>query len=287
MGDFYGDEEESLKMIVFSEYGGLDAKKKKIVKLPKECYEPANRLKIIPYPTNKQDIPQRPFMKEEIIPSHPSRTLFNGKSGSGKSNLLVNLMSRSEYYGADKDGKGYFDLVFLFSPTCNGGDDLVRFLDIPKKRMFNTFDEKTLDNIVKTQKKIIEEKKDLLKSPKILVIFEDIQSDEKFMSSKSFEQCFLMGRHFNMSIFLLGQSWTKTPRVCRLQASNIFFFAGSRSEQKLLNEEFNPPRLSKREFDDLIEEATGDDYGFLHINCKTPFRERYRQGLETVLKLKK
>lgn len=276
------DEEKNL----FEEFKGLKNKgaDNNRVKLPKEVKGAG--LSIVPYPTNKHKVIQRPHMKENIIPSHPSRVIFNGKSGQGKTNLLVNLLSRPEFYGKH-NGKGYFDIIFLFSPTAKGGDDLVKYLDIPEKRIFSDFSTHTLDEIVAKQKKIVENADDLLKTPKLLIIFEDIQSNKKFMNSDSFLQCFIMGRHFNTSIFLLGQSWTKTPRACRLQCSNVFFFAGSKSEHRLLVEEFNPPKMSKKEFHDLINYATNENYDFLHINMHEPFKTRFRKNLDQILELKK
>lgn len=256
----------------------------KSVELPKELLK-TNPLDIIAYPTNKHNILQRPLMEADIIPRHPSAVIFNGKSGSGKSNLLVNLISRPEMFGktdkSDKKSK-YFDIVFLFSPTANGGDDLVRFLDIPKKRIFTDFDKKKLDKILDLQDSVVKDK-GLDKSPKMLVIFEDIQSDAKFMNTKSFLRCFIQGRHMNISTFLCGQSWTLTPRKCRLQANNIFFFPGANSEVDILLQEFCPPHTSKKQFLQMVKYCTTDPYHFMHINMRKPPTERFRHNLKEIV----
>lgn len=255
------------------------------VKLPKELKGLKDPLDIIPYPTNKKNIPQRPLMEADIIPRHPSAVIFNGKSGSGKSNLMVNLMSRPEFYGKTnkKDKKsGYFDVIFLFSPTANGGDDLVKFLDIPKKRIFTDFDASKLDKILDLQDSLVTDK-GLDKSPKMLIIFEDIQSDSKFMNTKSFLRCFIQGRHMNISTFLCGQSWTLTPRKCRLQANNIFFFPSSNSEVDILLKEFCPPHTTNDQFLKMIKYATSDPYHFLHVNMRKPPRERFRHNLKEIV----
>lgn len=263
--------------------------KQKDCEPPKECKKKENILKIIPFPTNKKDIEQRPFMKEDIVPRHSSSVIFNGRSGSGKSNLLINLLSRPEFYGRTKpkDEKSqYFDIIFLFSPTADGGDDLVRFLKIPEKRIFTHPDTKVLDNILKTQKDFIAEK-GLDKSPKILIIFEDIQSNNgRIMNSPSFLKCFIQARHLNVSTWLLGQSWTRTPRACRLQANNIFFFPSSGSEVELLVKEFCPPHTDKKQFQKLVEHATKEQYNFLHIQMRQPPEKRFRKNLDTILKIK-
>jgi hypothetical protein len=282
MGD---DTKVGFDFVPLDEYekDGIDDTPK--AKLPKELKNIKDPLDIIAYPTNKKNIPQRPMMKADIIPRHPSAVIFNGKSGSGKTNLMVNLMSRPEFYGkTDKKNKKskYFDVIFLFSPTANGGDDLVKFLEIPKKRIFTDFDKTKLDKILDLQNSIVEDK-GLDKSPKMLIIFEDIQSDAKFMANKSFLRCYIQGRHMNISTFLCGQSWTLTPRKCRLQANNIFFFPSSNSEVDILLKEFCPPHTSKEQFLKMIKYATEKPYNFLHINMRKPPDERFRHNLKEII----
>lgn len=272
-------------------------KKDKDTEIPKECNDECNQLKIIKFPTNKSQIKQRPYMEADIIPRHASSVIFNGTTKSGKTNLLVNLMSRPNFYGPDGSRKekdkdlGYFDLIFMFSPTAYG-DDLARFLKVPDKRIFAEFEEEDLDHIIQTQDDIIKEK-GLVKSPKILIIFEDIQADQSFMNTKSFLKCFLMARHKNISTFLLSQSWTKTPRACRMQANNIFFFQGTQSESELLADEYCPPGIApgksatfqKNLFLQLINDATKEKHSFLHINKNVSIEDRYRKNLDTLLRI--
>ncbi len=211
-----------------------------------------------------------------------SRPEFYGPDGSRKDRVINSRKPEKEPEN-EKD-KGYFDLVFLFSPTASGGDDLVKFLKIPQKRIFTEFDETKLDKIIQTQKDLIDEK-GLTKSPKILIIFEDIQSDSTFMTSKSFLKCFIQCRHLNISTFLLGQSWTRTPRACRLQANSIFFFPSSQSEVDLLCEEHCPPGATKKEFQELINIATNEPYHFLHINNREHHDKRFRHNLHSYLRI--
>lgn len=246
-------------------------------------------LKIIKFDTAKSLIPSRPYQESYIIPKHPFRLILTGRSGSGKSNLLVNLMKKSIFYGRtdqNDDKTGYFDLVFLFSPTAGIGDDLVTHLDIPSQRIYT--DPSTylarLNHIFETQDGLIKST-GIAKSPKILCIFDDIQSASKFMNSDAFTKLFIAGRHSNISIIVAIQSWTRLPRVLRLQASNIMLFPSSNSEVELLADEYTPPGFSKREFMSLVMHATREPYNFLHINNQAP-DNKYRKNLDTVLSLK-
>jgi hypothetical protein len=197
-------------------------------------------------------------------------------------------MKKSIFYGRtdpSDEKTGYFDLVFLFSPTAGIGDDLVTHLDIPSQRIYT--DPSTylarLNHIFETQDALIKSG-GIAKSPKILCIFDDIQSATKFMNSDAFTKLFIAGRHSNISIIVAIQSWTRLPRVLRLQASNIMLFPSSNSEVELLADEYTPPGSSKREFMGLVQHATREPYNFLHINNQAP-ENKYRKNLDIVLSL--
>ncbi len=252
---------------------------KTIPSRPKECKTAG--LCIVPYKTNKKKIKQRPMMEKAIIPKHPASVIFNGRSGSGKSNLIINLLTRPEFYGPPD--KGYFDIIYLFSPTAKS-DDLPEYLGLEDKRIFTDFDLGALDKIIETQEKIIH-KKGINKSPKILLLLDDIQSDAKFLRSKQIKRCFIQNRHLNISTWLAGQSFKLTPRCCRLQAMNVIYFPGSGSEIECLCEEFIPPKMSKKAFIDLINYATADRYNFLHIAMNEAPKTRFRKNLNEILEL--
>ena len=288
VGGKSGDGEESekaLEMPTLEQFLKENGKKKEDI--PKEARGGSSGLKIVPYKTNKHKIKQRPLMKQGVIPIHPSSVIFNGRSGSGKSNLMVNLLTRPEFYGKtspDDPKSHYFDLIFLFSPTAHNGDDLVRYLELPDKRIFTDFDLNALNNIISTQESLIKQK-GLLKSPKILLLLDDIQSDAKFLRSKEILKVFIQNRHLNISTWLCGQSFKLSPRACRLQANNLFFYPGSGSEMQILADEFCPPKMNKKEFLALANHATNEMYQFLHVNMREPPKTRFRKNLDTILEI--
>ena len=227
--------------------------------------------------TVKDKIPQRMLMKKNIIPRHPSSVLFNGSSGSGKSTLLLNLLTRKEFLG------GYFHKTYLFSPTGDT-DDLFKTLKINKKDVYTELKEEDLQKILDTQERVIR-RKGIDKAKRVLIIFEDVQGDKLFMKSKAFLRAFIANRHFGVSSWLCGQSFTKTPRACRLQANNIFYFKGGGSELKMICDEFCPGGLSGKEFRAMVNQATKKKYSFLHINMRVHQDERYRENLDQILYL--
>jgi hypothetical protein len=289
-GDDNTETEKGWELTSYADYlQETEDKKKEEIKRPKELQgKNKDILKIVKYDTNKHKIKQRKLMEDNIIPQHASAVVFCGRSGSGKSNLLVNLAERPEFYGKTKKDNpktGYFDLVFMFSPTCHH-DDLPKYLDIPPNRMYDRNFEAPLKHIIKTQKDIIE-KKGLDKAPKLLIIFDDIISQKKFMNSEFFTQMYIQNRHLGISTWVCTQSFNKIPRVCRLQANNLFIFAGSGSETEILCQEFCPPHTNKKQFENLIKYATNERFNFLHINMRCPPEERYRRNLDTILTINK
>jgi len=251
----------------------------------KEIPKYNNPLDIVKFESNKHKIKERQAMVDNIIPRLGSSTIINGKSGSGKTNLLLNLCLKKEFYGKIKesDKHGYFELVFLFSPTAEA-DDLAEHLGLEKKRIVTSDFENKLEHIFTAQERIIKSK-GLDKSPKILLLYDDLQADQKFLKSKIFMRSFIANRHSNITTIFLSQSFTKTPRVCRLQASNIMIFPASESEISLLVQEYCPPHTSEKEFYELVKHATKDRFNFLHICMRVAPEERFRKNLSIILNI--
>jgi len=282
-------EEKTFDLESYADYMAYDNKDKKKRQTSKPKEKDDDLLKILKFDTNKSKIKLRPLQEQNIIPAHPFRLLLVGRSGSGKSMNLVNLMTRPHMYGRTNPNNkktGYFDIVFLFSPTADGGDDLVEHLDLDESKVIT--DEKmfypVLEHILKTQKGLID-KNGLLKAPAICVILDDCQSAEKFLRSDLFIKIFIAGRHYNISVIACGQSWTKFSRVCRLQASNIMLYPSSGSEIELIVDEYCPPNKTKNQFRELVRHATNEPYQFLHINNQVPIAQKYRKNLDTILSI--
>jgi hypothetical protein len=243
-----------------------------------------DELKIKPLPSNKDGIKINDYMEQGIIPRHPCSFMMVGRSGMGKSNLLVNLLTNPKMYG------GFFDIIFLISETADfGGDGIYTdhlAKDIPKKNMFRP-DVEGIEQLkhIDTQKGLIK-KNGITKSPKILIISDDVAHAPKYLSSKEFLLLHIANRHLNISIFTLTQSYVKVPRSCRAQVSAIVFFHGATDSEKIrLSQEHTPSGYTEKEFLSIVNHATAKKYDFLFINKFTPMRVRYRQGLSTILTL--
>lgn len=235
-------------------------------------------------PTEKDSI-QHPHLASHplgIIPKLNSSLLLVGKSGSGKSTLLANLVADPRFYG----GKKSFDLMFLISPT-GLADDVQKALKIPESQVFTDLMGEGIPALARIHAHQEDEikKYGAGKAKKILVIFDDCVGDTKFMREKSFVQSFIACRHYNCTTILCSQHFTRIPRVCRLQANYLAFFQVSNSEAELLAEEFAPPRMKKKAFLQLVDDAMSEKHSFLGINMKQPWESRFRRNLDEVINL--
>lgn len=248
-------------------------------------------LSIDPVPTSKDKIEQPELAEHEdmFIPPRGSSVIISGKSGSGKSTLLARFITDGRFYGKSPEKpNGWFDKIFLFSPTANG-DDVQKALGIDPKYVFTDLEEapELLEVILDTQQKKLDDSEGADKVEQYAIIFDDVIGDTVFMNEKSFTRCFYQVRHVNCTTFICTQHFKKVPKVCRLQANFVFFFQGSANEVEMISEEFSPPSYTKKEFMQMVDECTKEKYSFLTINMKVGWGKRFRKRLEEFVTLER
>jgi hypothetical protein len=239
--------------------------------------------------TSKDDIEQPPLAIDEkmYIPPLGSSVIISGKSGSGKSTLLANFIKDGRFYGkSPARPNGWFDKIFLFSPTANG-DDVQKSLGIDEKYVFTDLDEapELLEVILDTQQMKIDNATGAERVAQYCIIFDDVIGNKQFMNSKEFTRCFYQVRHVNCTTFICTQHFHRVPNVCRLQANFIFFFQGSAYEVDTIVEDYAPPLYSKKDFQKLINDATKKRFSFLTINMKVGWDLRLRRNLDEFIHL--
>lgn len=233
-------------------------------------------LKIKEIKLEKQKIKQCLLAQNNVIPIHPYRSYIVGASQSGKTNYMLNLMTREGYY------KNYFDRIFVISPTALDLDKSYQELEKKTKYekgkdlFFFNCDTQVLQTILDVQ---TEEKKE----KKVLVILDDIVSYKKFCNSNELLQFAIMSRHYNISMFILSQAFHLIAKSIRLNMSNIIFFRGADIETEKLCEQYTPAGMRKKDFKELVEKCTEEPYSFLFIDLHLSMHgkaPRYRCGLD-------
>ncbi len=146
------------------------------------------------------------------IIQRPFSAIINGKSGSGKSHVLRYIMR--EISKSDKP----FDYGVVMSNTAWEGS----FDYIPKKYIYEDFNEDVIKNLIKLQKNNLEKKI----QKQAFIILDDCCSENEF-TNNVIKKLFVMGRHYNISTILTTQYVHLVPPVLRSNSFyNLFFNIG-------------------------------------------------------------
>jgi hypothetical protein len=245
--------------------------------MPKEQYN------IEVMETAKSQIPLRKSMKDGVIPRFPSSIMISGKSGSGKTNLLMNMFTNKKLYGA------FFHTIIVYSPTASAYDDVYDVLKLPKENFIKEFGQEQLEELIEARKKLIDSKGIawVAKNSRVAIIMDDVIANRGFLQSATALKLFALLRHFLCSIYCLIQSYRKLPRSLRLNCNGVYVFPSLQSEVEVLLDEITPSGIKKRDFEKVLEYCTEGQYDFMAINNHAKPGERIRKNLNEVIDLNK
>jgi hypothetical protein len=234
--------------------------------------------------SEKDDIPQIPAYKEGVMPKFPFSMMISGSSGSGKTNLMTNIMTNKNLYG------GYFQQIIVFSPTAGSTDDTYKKIGLPASSFVREMSPQIIQNIIDNRRREIEKYgiAEIAKNKRVCIILDDMIANRSFLESPEALMMFSLLRHFLCSIIVMMQSYNKLPRALRINANAIMVFPSLQSEVDVLKDEITPAGISKKDFENVITHATsGDGYDFLYINRHAKPGMRVRRNLDEVIDLDK
>jgi len=220
-------------------------------------------------------------MKNGLLPRFPFSMMISGRSGSGKTNLLMNLLTRREFL------QNYFQYIIVYSPTEGEYDDSYKPLNLPKEKFKNDFSEEDLERLIKSRKDLIKKKgiEWVSKNSRVLIILDDVIANRDFLNSPQALKMFALLRHYLVSVIVLMQTYNKLPKALRNNANAIMIFPANRSELEVLKDELCPPSLNKKQFERVISDATSDKYNFLYINNHADPSKKLRKNLDEIINL--
>jgi hypothetical protein len=229
--------------------------------------------------TNKDEIKHPPLALKGVLPKLGSSILIIGKSASGKSVLMQNLIKDPRFYG------NYFDEIYLCAPTAETDDILIQ-LELPKHHVFTNLDEgiMAIDKLQKSMRASIQ-KHGPGKVKQVALLMDDCIGSTQFLNSEPFLKSFIAPRHYNKTTFLSSQHLRKVPKICRMQAHCVILYPASKSEMDVYCDEYCPPGLSNKAFEDMLQDAWSEPYGFLSIHLRQPIEKRYRKGFSQIYNL--
>jgi len=233
-------------------------------------------LKIKVYDGMRDKLYKTPLQKiYGMIP--PGLTTVIGTTGSGKTNIICNILNNSLML------KNYFDKIYLFclSPadTLKANCDLTDiYMDDDPERIVAILEEQ--DNTIK--------EKGFEKADHVLIILDDIVQSNTFLKHEILNKIAFSGTWSKVSTIITSQSYVQIPRRIRLNAHAVLLFHGlTETELDRFCDEHASPYLNKRAFRDMIKYALNEPYSFLFYNRTNPNKKQaYRQGFETILKIK-
>ena len=197
--------------------------------------------------------------------------IVNSRRRSGKTVLVEDIVRRMKE-------NNMIDTAILFSKTNSG------LKNIPHSNRFEDIDE--LPKILRNVAMMNEFNKCCCKEDKfhlkMAIILDDFAVNLKDKNFSFLSELSVNGRHLSyeplsVHIILISQSFTKIPRVVRIQADLIIFSQiSSRKEQDLILDEafyiLDGSLAGRREGRDLYNKlATSDDYVFIVV-------EQFREG---------
>ncbi len=203
--------------------------------------------------------------KSPLLPQHPYNMIINGGTGTGKTNLVFNIILKFSC----------FDKLWIYS----------KHLHQPKMRMLEDFfrkvEEKTGEEIYHSGNTIEDVVSvDDLGEGQHLIVFDDFVLEKDFSPITNY---YIRGRHANCSTIFLSQAYTKIPRAIRTNSHYyIFFKIPNRRELSILYGEVGFG-LEKDDFLRKFKKATDDKYSFFFIDTKTKIPQlQYRKNFNYV-----
>lgn len=207
------------------------------------------------------------IFNDKIKPPFPNASFFLtiiGKPGSGKTNLLVNMLTNKNIY------KRVFDKVLLVMPK-NSIKSLKNniFEDLPESQQFNELTPDVFETIKQFREEFDEVDEDAKKKPRsknMLLILDDVTAQLKEKENqKLLIELSTNRRHLKLSIILISQYLRAIPRCVRSQTTNLVYFKPANElDNNIVRDEYI--NLPKETFNNLMRFVFQNQHDFLFID---------------------
>jgi len=188
--------------------------------------------------------------------------VISGASGSGKSNLIINLLKSTKKTKDKKHKKSYrnmFNTVILVSPSAHTIKDSP-LENVADDQKFNSLNEDVFDMVDSVTEDAIED------NEHTLLILDDVSSQLRLKENeKLLNQLVKNRRHLNLSIWVIGHRVIDLSPALRSNANLIFLFKPKTNKEiETIQSEYM--MMPKKEADELMRAAYKDRYDFLLID---------------------
>lgn len=196
----------------------------------------------------------------EPLPKKSFSMLITGRPGSGKTNLLLNLIT--------KRGKCFnrkFDKVYIWSPSLSTIKDDDPFELIPDDQKFESATLENLEGVLKTIKDSGE---------KVLLILDDVISEvrgrgnqavENLLQKIFFNRRHLCGAGGSASVIATSQTYNKIDPKLRKSASHYIFYE-NRNKKEIESVFDEIILIPQKEFMDVFKYVFDKKFNFMFID---------------------
>jgi hypothetical protein len=207
------------------------------------------------------------ILGEHIKEPFPNKSFFMiicGKAGSGKTSLLINLITSKK---PNRIYRKVFDKILLVMP--NNSKKSIKnnpFEDLPDDQTFDEFNNEVINKVKSVREEFDELDKKKKRTRNQLLILDDITATLKNIDiQKSLIELATNRRHYKLSIILLVQFIRSIPRPVRFQLTTVIFFKPCNNlDSNIIEEEFI--MLNKQDYKDLIKFVWVNAHDYLLIN---------------------
>jgi len=188
--------------------------------------------------------------------------IISGASGSGKSNLIVNLLKSNKTTKDKTHKKSYrnmFNNIILVSPSAHTIKDSP-LENISDDQKVDSLSDEVFDLVNLMTDDGVEENKHTL------LILDDISSQLRMKENeKKLNQLIKNRRHLNLSIWIVTHKVTDASPALRSNANLIFLFRPKTTREiDTIQSEYM--MMSKQRADEIMNAAYKDRYDFLLID---------------------
>jgi len=188
--------------------------------------------------------------------------IISGASGSGKSNLIVNLLKSNKTTKDKTHKKSYrnmFNNIILVSPSAHTIKDSP-LENISDDQKFDSISDEVFDLVDLMTEDSVEENKHTL------LILDDVSSQLRMKENeKRLNQLIKNRRHLNLSIWIVTHKVTDASPALRSNANLIFLFKPKTTREiDTIQSEYM--MMSKQRADEIMNAAYKDRYDFLLID---------------------